>query len=76
MVINTGSAALRQVASAVADVAAVERQLSPAALLPRFLKPMTAAPLLLLDANLSPEALEVPKCCNNHNTHQAIGFQA
>lgn len=53
-------------AAAIADVEALERQLTPAVLLPRFSRDITAAPLLILDANLSAAAIKVLHC-----THRA-----
>jgi hypothetical protein len=48
-----------QVAAAVADVLAVERALTPAALTSEFSHDIAAAPLVVVDANLSPAALQV-----------------
>lgn len=48
-----------QVAAAVADVAALETALTPAALASEFSHDIAAAPLVIVDANLSPAALQV-----------------
>lgn len=48
----------KDVAASVADVTAVEQHLKPADLQP-FHDCLQRAPIVLLDANLSPEALQV-----------------
>ena len=52
-----------QVAAAVADVLALERALTPGALTNEFSHDIAAAPLVVIDTNLSPAALRVSKRC-------------
>lgn len=47
--------------AAIADVAALERQLTPAVLLRHAAPDIAAAPLVIVDANLAAAALEVPR---------------
>ncbi len=62
---------LRQVAACVADVGALERELT-ARLLRRHQPDIAGAPVVLLDGNLSAEALEVwqmhrcRQCCHSN----------
>jgi hypothetical protein len=51
------------VAAAVADVNALEKALTPAALTDEFSHDVAAAPLVVVDTNLSPAALQVGKHC-------------
>jgi hypothetical protein len=54
-----------QVAAAVADVSALEKALTPAALTNEFSHDIAAAPLLIVDTNLSPAALQVGMHCDS-----------
>lgn len=57
-----------QVAAAVADVSALERVLTPAALTNEFSHDIAAAPLMVVDTNVSPAALQVETHCESADT--------